>query len=315
MLPSIANPYLVAIFSVVVLAMLAIDLGLFHRKPHEVRFREALSWSAVWVALAMLFAGGIYFWFGSKPSLEFLAGYLIEKALSVDNVFVFVVLFAAFRVPAKYQHRVLFWGVFGALIMRAVFIAAGAALITRFHWIMYVFGAILVFTAIKLLMSGGESPHPERNAIFRAFSRMVPSVPDYDGQKFTTIRDGRRYATPMLMVLLAIESTDIVFAVDSIPAIFAVTSDPFIVYSSNVFAILGLRAMYFVLAGAIEKFRYVKYGLAAVLAFVGVKMIMAGVYKIPIGVSLGVIVVLLGASVVASLVRRDTEVERVEKAA
>lgn len=298
---SIASPLLVAVFSLVVLVMLAIDLGLFHRRPHEVRMREAVSWSVVWIVLAFAFAGLVHYLFGAEKSLEFVTGYVIEKALSIDNVFVFVVLFSAFRVPAQYQHRVLFWGVFGALLMRALFILAGAALIERFHWVMYVFGAILVITAVKIVMSGGGPSHPERNPIFRLLSRVIPSVPEYDGKKFFTIRDGRRYATPMLMVLLAIESTDVVFAVDSIPAIFAVTSDPFIVYTSNVFAILGLRALYFVLAGTIEKFRSVKYGLAAVLAFVGVKMIVAGVYKIPILLSLAIIAVLLGISVIASL--------------
>ena len=300
---TIASPLLISVFSLVVLAMLVIDLGLFHRRPHEVRFREAIAWSTVWVAVSLLFAGGIHYRFGTGPSLEFLAGYIIEKALSVDNIFVFVVLFAAFRVPAKYQHRVLFWGVLGALVMRAIFIVAGAALIQRFHWVIYGFGALLVITAVKLIMAGDDPPHPERNPLFRAFRRIVPSVGDYDGSNFTTVRNGRRYATPMLMVLVAIETSDIVFAVDSIPAVFAVTSDPFIVYSSNVFAILGLRAMYFVLAGAIERFRYLKFGLAGVLAFVGTKMLIAGIYKIPITASLAVIVAILAASVAASLIR------------
>lgn len=299
---SIASPLLITAFGVLVAAMLAIDLGLFHRRPHEVRMREAVIWSVVWIVLALAFAGFVHFGFGSEKSLEFLTGYVIEKALSIDNVFVFVVLFAAFRVPARYQHRVLFWGVFGALLMRGLFIAAGAALLERFHWVMYVFGAILIVTAVKLLITRGESVHPERNPIFRMLSRIIPSTGEYDGQKFFTVRDGRRVATPMLMVLLAIESTDVVFAVDSIPAIFAVTTDPFIVYTSNVFAILGLRALYFVLAGTIEKFRYVKFGLAGVLAFVGVKMIVAGVYEIPILLSLAVIAVLLAISVLASLI-------------
>jgi tellurite resistance protein TerC len=300
---SIASPSLIAGFTVLVLAMLALDLGVFHRRPHEVRIREALIWSVVWIALAFMFAGVVYFMFGSGKSLEFVTGYVIEKALSVDNVFIFVVLFAAFRVPAEYQHRVLFWGVFGALLMRAAFILAGAVLIERFHWILYVFGAILVVTAIKIVLQRNEEAHPERNPIFRLLSRIIPSVPEYDGKRFFTVRNGRRYATPMLMVLLAIESTDLVFAVDSIPAIFAVTDDPFIVYTSNVFAILGLRALYFVLAGTIEKFRYVKFGLAGVLAFVGVKMMIAGVYKIPIAISLAVIALLLGISVAASMLR------------
>ena len=299
---SIASPSLIAGFSVLVLAMLALDLGVFHRRPHEVSIREALTWSVVWIVLSFAFAGVVHYFYGAEKSLEFVTGYVIEKALSVDNVFIFVVLFAAFRVPTEYQHRVLFWGVFGALAMRAAFIAAGAVLIARFHWILYVFGAILIITAIKIVVTRNEEAHPERNPIFRALSRIIPSVPEYDGKHFFTIRNGRRYATPMLMVLLAIESTDLVFAVDSIPAIFAVTEDPFIVYTSNVFAILGLRSLYFVLAGVIEKFRYVKFGLAGVLAFVGVKMMIAGVYKIPILISLAVIALMLGISVAASMI-------------
>ncbi len=300
---SIGSPALWVGFTVFVLAMLALDLGVFHRKAHEVSVREALGSTAVWICLALAFNLGVYFWFGSERALEFLTGYVIEKALSVDNIFVFIVVFSAFAVPAKLQHRVLFWGILGALIMRAIFIVLGAALLQRFHWVIYIFGAFLVFTGIKLLLQRGDEVHPERNPLFRLFRRFVPSVAEYRGGQFTVIEGGRRYATPLLLVLVAIETTDIVFAVDSIPAIFAVTTDPFIVYTSNIFAILGLRALYFALAGMMGKFHYLKVGLSLVLVFVGAKMLLAGIYKIPILVSLGVIVALLAGSVVASLLR------------
>ena len=299
---SIANPTIWTIFGIFVVGMLALDLGVFHRQAHEVRAKEALTWTAVWIALSLLFNAAIWHWFGSERALEFLTGYVIEKALSVDNVFVFVVLFSTFAVPKEYQHRVLFWGIFGAVVMRAIFIAAGAALLHRFHWIMYVFGAILVITGIKLLFQKDDEVHPERNPIFRLARRLIPAVPEYHGQRFMTIRNGRRYATPLLIVLIAIEATDVVFAVDSIPAIFAVTTDPFIVYTSNIFAILGLRALYFLLAGVMDKFHLLKAGLALVLGFVGTKMLIADVYKIPIVISLVVIALLLGGAVVLSLV-------------
>jgi tellurite resistance protein TerC len=235
--------------------------------------------------------------------LEFLTGYLIEKALSVDNIFVFVVLFASFVVPKIHQHRVLFWGVIGAIVMRAIFIGLGAALISRVHWIMYVFGAILIVTGIKLMRQGDEhEPHPERNPIYKLARRLMPAVPEYHGKAFTIVKDGRRHATPLLLVLIAIEATDVVFAVDSIPAIFAITTDPFIVYTSNIFAILGLRAMYFLLAGVIDKFHYLNIGLAFVLLFVGIKMVIAEWYHVPIGLSLAAIALMLGASVAASVI-------------
>ena len=300
---TIASPLLWTVFSVFVLGMLALDLGVFSRKPHEVGFREALTWSVVWVTLAMLFNGWIYLRFGSEKGLEFLTGYVIEKALSVDNIFVFVILFASFAVPKIYQHRVLFWGVIGALLMRAVFIALGAALITRFHWVMYLFGAILIVTGVRLLMQRGDhDAHPENNPLYRAARKIIPAVPDYHGKKFTIVERGKRYATPLLLVLIAIEATDVVFAVDSIPAIFAITKDPFIVYTSNIFAILGLRAMYFLLAGVLDKFHFLKIGLALVLLFVGAKMVIVDFYKVPIGLSLGAIAVLLGGSIAASLI-------------
>lgn len=300
---TVGSPALWVGFTCFVLAMLALDLGVFHRKAHEVRVREALAWTAVWVCLALVFNLGVYFWFGSDRALEFLTGYVIEKALSVDNIFVFIVVFSAFAVPAALQHRVLFWGILGALILRAIFVVLGAALLQRFHWVTYLFGAFLVFTGIKLLVQQGGEVHPERNPLFRLFRRFVPSVGEYSGGRFTVVEAGKRYATPLLLVLVAIETTDIVFAVDSIPAIFAVTTDPFIVYTSNIFAILGLRALYFALAGMMGKFHYLKVGLSVVLVFVGVKMLIAGVYKVPILASLLIIVAVLCGSVVVSLLR------------
>jgi len=298
-LVSVGTPALWIGFTAFVLAMLALDLGVFHRKTHEVSIREALVWTGVWIGLALVFNVGVYHWFGPERALEFLTGYVIEKALSADNIFVFLVIFSAFAVPAKLQHRVLFWGILGALILRAIFIVLGAALIQQFHWVLYVFGVFLIFTGIKLLVQRGDEVHPERNPLFRLFCRFVPSIGDYRGGQFTVVEAGKRYATPLLVVLVAIEATDIVFAVDSIPAIFAITTDPFIVYTSNIFAILGLRALYFALAGVMGKFHYLKVGLS-----LGAKMLLAGIYKIPILVSLGVIVALLAGSIIVSLLRR-----------
>ncbi|HYO76203.1 MAG TPA: TerC family protein [Thermoanaerobaculia bacterium] len=307
---SIASPQLWIIFSVFVLGMLALDLGVFNRKAHEVRFKEALTWSIVWVALSLAFNWWIYHEFGQQKALEFLTGYLIEKALSVDNIFVFVVLFASFAVPKMYQHRVLFWGVLGAILMRAIFIGLGAALVSRFHWIMYVFGAILIYTGFKLMKEGEAEPHPEKNPLYKLARRVMPATPEYHGSHFFVFKEGKRYATPLFLVLVAIEATDVVFAVDSIPAIFAISTDPFIVYTSNIFAILGLRAMYFLLAGVIDKFHFLKYGLACVLLFVGVKMVIADWYHVPIVVSLGVIAGLLALSIVASMMfPRHVELE------
>lgn len=290
-------------FIAFVLAMLGIDLGVFNRKAHKVGAKEALIWTAVWISLSLVFNLGVYFWFGSERALEFLTGYVIEKALSIDNIFVFIVVFSVFAVPAELQHRVLFWGILGALVMRAIFIVLGAALLQRFHWVIYLFGIFLIFTGIKLLRQRAGEIHPERNPLLRLFLRFVPSVDHYRGGHFTVVEGGKRYATPLLLVLVAIEATDIVFAVDSIPAIFAITTDPFIVFTSNIFAILGLRALYFALAGMIDKFYYLKIGLALVLVFVGGKMLVSGIYKIPIVVSLGVIVALLGGAIIASLLR------------
>jgi tellurite resistance protein TerC len=303
MIETVASPWMWAGFTGLVLALLAVDLGVFHRKAHAVSLKEALAWSVVWVTLALLFGAGVFLHFGPERGLEFATGYVLEKALAVDNIFVFVILFGAFAVPLAYQHRVLFWGIVGALVLRGVFILAGAALLQRFHWVLYVFGAILLLTGIRLLFHRDEEPHPERNPLFRLFRRLVPSVPEYHGPRFAIKKDGRYYATPLLLVLVAIEASDVVFAVDSIPAIFAVTSDPFIVFTSNIFAILGLRSMYFLLAGVIERFAYVKVGLALVLAFVGVKMLIMDVYKIPIVVSLAAVAALLGGSIVFSMLR------------
>jgi tellurite resistance protein TerC len=286
-----------------VLALLALDLGVFHRKAHEVTTREALTWSVVWISLALLFNMGITYWYGRERGMEFLTGFLIEKALAVDNIFVFAVVFSTFAVPPALQHRVLFWGILGALVMRAIFIAAGAALIHQFHWIMYVFGGFLVLTGIKLFLQREEEMRPEQNPLVRLFMRWVPSVSTYHGSRFFVGQDGRRYATPLLLVLVVIEITDLIFAVDSIPAIFAVTSDPFIVYTSNIFAILGLRSLYFLLAGVMSQFHYLKVGLALVLVFVGIKMSLVDIYKIPIGLSLGVIATLIGGAIVASWLR------------
>ena len=292
-------------FNVFVIAMLALDLGVFHRHAHEVSMREAAGWSAFWIALALVFNAGVYHFFGAQKGLEFLTGYLIEKALSVDNIFVFVLVFSYFSVPPRFQHRILFWGILGALLMRGTMIGAGVILIQKFHWIIYVFGAFLVFTGIRMATQDEQAIEPESNPVIRVIRRFIPLTATYHGQKFTTQeeRNGRlhRVATPMLVVLVLIETTDVVFALDSIPAIFAITLDPFIVYASNVFAILGLRALYFLLAGVIHKFHFLKIGLSIVLVFVGAKMLLAEVLKIPIGVSLGAIGTVLAISVVASL--------------
>jgi tellurite resistance protein TerC len=300
-LATVGTPALWGGFVAFVLAMLALDLGVFHRKAHEVTLREAAVWSGVWISLALGFNVWVHQAFGPQRGLEFLTGYLIEKALAVDNIFVFYAIFAYFAVPAAWQHRVLFWGILGALVMRAGFILAGAALLAKFHWVMYVFGAVLVVTAVKLLLIGDEGIHPEKNPVYRLFRRVVPSTPEYHGPRFTVVKDGRRLATPLLVVLVLIEWTDVVFAVDSIPAIFAVTSDPFIVFTSNIFAILGLRSLFFLLSGVIGRFHLLKPSLALVLAFVGSKMLLADVVEIPIGVSLGVVAGLIALGVLGSL--------------
>jgi tellurite resistance protein TerC len=290
-----------------VLAMLALDLGVFNRKDHVVRPREALGWSAVWVALALAFGAFVWIRHGSEPGLQYLTGYVIEKSLSVDNIFVFVVIFGALGIPPLYQHRVLFWGILTALVLRGAMIAAGAALLHRFHWVIYVFGGFLVLTGAKLLFAGGSVPHPEQSAPFRALQRLVPATPRLDGNHFFTRQGGRWLATPLFFALALIELSDVVFAVDSIPAIFAVTDDPFIVFTSNIFAILGLRSLYFLLAGFVERFTYLKPSLAIVLVFVGAKMAAVDLVKIHAGVSLAVIVGILATGVVASLVKARRE--------
>ena len=289
-------------FNLFVVALLAIDLGVFHRNAHEVSLREAGIWSVVWVALALLFNAGLYVVWGAGPALEFLTGYLIEKSLSVDNLFVFVLLFTYFAVPAKYQHRVLFWGVLGALVMRGAFIAAGAYMLQQFHWIIYIFGAVLVVTGIKMARRV-DAYDPSKHPVLRLARRFLPLTDRYHGQNFW-VRDGGRWvATPLFVVLLLVEFADLVFAIDSIPAIFAVTNEPFLVYTANVFAILGLRSMYFLLAGVIHRFVFLKYGLSATLVFVGVKMMLVDIYKVPIGASLAVIMCLIGGSIGASLLQ------------
>jgi len=290
------------VFNIFVLAMLALDLGVFHRTAHVVRFKEALLWSAVWVSLAFLFFLGIFFWRGREPALEFLTGYLIEEALSVDNLFVFLLIFSYLRVPSLYQHKVLFWGILGALIMRAIFIVAGVTLVQKFHWVIYLFGIFLILTGIKMALQKDKEIHPEKNPVLRLFQRLMPVTDHYEEGNFFVKKNGRRFATPLFVVLLVVETTDVIFAVDSIPAVLAITLDPFIVYTSNVFAILGLRSLYFALAGMMALFHYLHYGLSAILVFVGAKMLLADIYKIPVGIALGVVACFLTISVIASIV-------------
>ena len=290
-------------FNVFVLAMLALDLGVFHRTAHVVSLREAAAWSAVWVVLALVFNLGVWRLMGPEKGVEFLTGYLIEKSLSVDNIFVFALIFSYFVVPEQYQHRVLFWGILGALVMRAAFIAAGAALIANFHWVIYVFGAFLVLTGIKMALAPEKGLQPESNPVVRLVRRLVPVTERYHGQRFFVREAGLLRATPLFLVLVLVEATDLVFAVDSIPAIFAITTDPFIVYTSNVFAIMGLRSLYFLLGGVMSKFEYLKLGLAAILVFVGGKMTLVDVYEISSVASLAVVASILTVAVAASLWR------------
>jgi tellurite resistance protein TerC len=296
-----SNAVALTLFTLFVLGMLALDLGVFHRRAHVVSFREATLWSGFWVALSLTFNLGLYFWRGPQPALEFLTGYILEKSLSLDNIFVFAVIFTYMAVPAEDQHKALFWGIFGALAMRGIFIAAGVALVSRFNWILYVFGAFLVYTGVKLLLQKHQRIHPERNPVLRLARRVFPLTAHYQGASFFVRRGGRRLVTPLLLVLVLIETTDVLFAVDSIPAVFGVTQDAFIVYTSNIFAILGLRAMYFMLAGAIPRFRYLRAGLSVVLMFVGVKMLVAHYYKLHILAALSVICVIVLVTIFASL--------------
>lgn len=301
--------WLWVVFNIFVLGMLALDLGVFHRHAHEVRLREALAWSAVWIVLALAFNAGIYIWLGDEPALAFLTGYLIEKSLSVDNIFVFLLIFTYFQVPSLYQHKVLFWGILGALVMRAVMIVAGAALIKAFHPIIYVFGAFLIFTGIRMAFKHNEEVHPETNPVLRLFRRFIPVIPEYHNGHFFVRHAGRLAATPLFVTLVMVETTDLVFALDSIPAIFAITTDPFIVYTSNVFAILGLRALFFAVAGLVRIFHHLHYGLAVVLVFVGVKMLLSDIYKIPTPLSLAIVATVLLGSILASVLLPPREVE------
>ena len=294
-------------FNVVVLAILALDLGVLHRREAKVSVREAATWSAVWVALSLCFAFAIYRTMGKESGLEFLTGYLIEYALSVDNIFVFVLIFTYFNVPEKYQHRVLFWGIIGALVLRGVMIVAGSALVTRFAWTLYIFGAFLVFTGLRMALQKDDAAYnPERDPVLRLSRKLIPVTSDYHGDSFfvrTPEPTANRSwaATPLFIVLLIVDTTDIIFATDSIPAIFAVTRDPFIVYTSNICAVLGLRAMYFLLAGVVDKFVYLKLGLSLVLIFIGLKMLLEHFIHIPILASLGVVGAVLGTSIFASV--------------
>lgn len=297
------------VFSLLVLGMLAIDLGFFHRKAHKESMREAVAWSVVWISIALLFNGGVFLAFGPQKGMEFLAAYLIEKSLSVDNIFVFVAIFTYFSVEARYQHRVLFWGIMGALVMRGIFIYAGIALIERFQWVTYLLGGFLVLTGLKFAKEETEI-QPDRNPVVRFFREIVPVTATFRGQSFFVREHGRWLATPLMVVLLVVEITDVIFATDSVPAVLSVSRDPFIVYSSNVFAILGLRALYFVLAGAMVKFIYLRYGLAAILIFVGGKMLIHHWIHVPIPVSLGVIAGLLSFSIYLSVLRHPRHVKQ-----
>jgi tellurite resistance protein TerC len=301
------------LFNLFVLLMLGLDLGLFHRTAHVVRVREALAWSAVWIALATIFGVGLYFTHDSKSCLDFFAGYLIEKSLSIDNLFVFLLIFHYFQVPGTYQHKILFWGILGALVMRAIFIAAGIALLHQFSWTIYIFGGFLIYTGIKLFFEKDKKIEPEKNRVLRLFRRMMPTKSEYHEDHFFVRENGRLFATPLFVVLIVVETTDVIFAVDSIPAILAITDDAFIVYTSNVFAILGLRSLYFALAGLMQLFHYLHYGLAIILIFVGGKMLLAhSEYKVPTVVTLIVVAGVLGLSVLISVLfpaKMDKETE------
>lgn len=294
-------------FITVILFFLALDLGVFHKRAHVVRFKEALGWTAVWFSCAMLFALSLVFKRSSEEALEFVTGYIIELSLSMDNVFVIALIFSYFRVPPQFQHRVLFWGILGALVMRGVMIGLGAALVSRFHWLLYIFGAFLIVSGIRMLFADEEGVHPQKNPLIRLARRYFPFCCDFDGQNFVTVENGKRVLTPLVLVLLMVETTDLVFALDSIPAIFAVTTKPFIIFTSNVFAILGLRSLYFVLAGAIALFRYLKFGLSIVLVYVGIKMLIDPWVEISTAWSLGFIGLILSASILASWIAARLE--------
>lgn len=290
-------------FILLVFLLLALDLGIFHRKAHVIKIKESLLLSVFWISIAIMFNIGIYFWLGPQSALEFITGYVIEKALSVDNLFVFLMIFSYFHVSSIYQHKILFWGILGALVMRAIFIATGITLIEKFHEIIYIFGAFLIITGIKMAMHGEKKIEPEKNPVLKYLRKIIPVTESYDGDKFFVKRGTKYFATPLFVVLVVVESTDVLFAVDSIPAILAITTDPFIVYTSNVFAILGLRALYFALAGIMPMFYYLNYGLSAILAFVGTKMLISDFYKVPTMISLSIVAGILVTAVIFSVVR------------
>lgn len=308
---ALVDTWVWVLFNVGVIFMLALDLGVFHREAHRVTPKEATIWSIVWIALALAFNGVVYFWLGAEKAAEFLTGYIIEKSLSVDNLFVFALIFSYFRVPPAYQHRVLFWGVLGAIVMRGILILVGAGMISRFHWITYLFGAFLLYTGYRMLGHDKDKEEfdPEKNPAIRLLRRFFPVTSEYDKHHLFTRRNGVLHATPLFLVLLVVETTDLVFAVDSIPAIFTVTVDPFIVYTSNICAILGLRSLYFLLAHIIDKFRYLSTGLAIILMFIGAKALVASFYHIPVNVSLGVVLGVLTVSVVLSIIAQRREAQ------
>jgi len=289
-------------FNLFVLVMLALDLGVFHRKSHQIRFKEALLWSSLWIGLALAFAVLVLFWQGRQPALEFVTGYVVEESLSVDNLFVFLVLFRYFKVEPQYQHKVLFWGIIGALVTRGMFIIAGVQLINRFHWIVYAFGVFLIFKGMTMWRSEESDIEPERNFFLRMLRKFIPVTDRYEGGKFFVRQNLKRYATPLFIVLLVVEFTDVAFATDSIPAILAITKNAFIVYTSNVFAILGLRSLFFALAGLMDVFHRLHYGLSALLIFIGLKMLTSERYPIPIHIALAVVAGILIASIAASLI-------------
>jgi tellurite resistance protein TerC len=287
-------------FNAFVVAMLAIDLGIFHRKSHEVGVKEALTWTCVWITLAMLFNLFTYYYFDKVKALEFFTGYLIEKSLSIDNIFVIILIFSYFKVPKAYQHKVLFWGILGALVMRFIFILSGVELIHRFHWLIYIFGGFLIITGIRMLTSGDQKIKPDKNPLIKLAKKIMPITTAFEGDKFFVKRNARTWATPLFLVVILIETTDLIFAVDSIPAILAISDDTFIIYTSNVFALLGLRSLYFALAGIEQYFKYLKFGLSAILVFVGIKMCIVDWFKIPIEISLIVIGFTLAIAMICS---------------
>lgn len=297
------------IFGLFIFAMLALDLGVFNRKVHVIKMKEAMLWTSFWITLAVFFGIGVYYFYGHSKAMEFAAAYMIEYSLSIDNLFVFLLIFRFFSVPQAYEHKALFWGILLALITRAIFIFAGVALINTFHWVMYIFGAFLIFTGIKMALNKETEVHPDKNIAIKTLRYVIPVTKEFQEAKFFIIHNGRRFATPMLAVLLALETTDILFAVDSIPAVLAISTDPFIVYTSNVFAILGLRSLFFAISGLMKLFHLLHYGLAIILSFVGVKMLIADFFHVPVGASLVVISSILVISVLASIIWPDTKYE------